>query len=318
MKRISSTIFVFLLLFVLVIIFWQNRYVLSDWITLRNFTPTEEIKTIAENSGFNEKGKTLFYVNKPELLSKETFSQKCQNNKEKTIVLGCYNGSRIYIYDVPDDRLQGVEEVTSSHEMLHAAYDRLNIVEKRRIDELLNEEYKRIDNPRIQNIIAKYREIDPSIVTNELHSILGTEVEFLSAELEKYYSRYFKNRIEVVNLSKKYEETLVKNNKEIEKIDAELIIRRNEIQELAKEIDLRYERINSDKASLEMMRSSGNISSYNSIVNKYNSDVNKYNENVSRYKLLIDEYNQLINKRNNLSTESQKLNESLDSRVKAL
>lgn len=318
MKRISSIFIILLFLSTVMFFTWQNRYALSDWIILRNYIPPEEINSIADSSGFNNNGKKIFFVNKPELLSKETFSQQCQNNKEKTIVLGCYNGSRIFIYDVPEDRLKGVEEVTASHEMLHAAYDRLNIIEKSRIDKLLNEEYKKIDNPRIQNVINKYREIDENIVTNELHSILGTEVEFLSAELENYYSRYFINRIEVVNLSKNYEEVLVKNNKEIDKLDAELLIRRNEIQELAKEIDSLYENIIKERANLDTLRSSSNIASYNSYINQYNSDVNKYNQIVSRYKILIDEYNQLINQRNNLATETQKLNESLDSRVKTL
>ena len=76
-----------------------------------------------------DKGRNLFYVYDPQLLDKDGFNTQC-TIEEQSIVLGCYDGSGIYLYDISDVRLEGVEEVTSAHEMLHAAYGRLSAKEK--------------------------------------------------------------------------------------------------------------------------------------------------------------------------------------------
>ena len=38
----------------------------------------------------------------------------------KTAVLGCYANREISIFNVTDQRLDGIREVTAAHEMLHA------------------------------------------------------------------------------------------------------------------------------------------------------------------------------------------------------
>src|SRR5690606_25698564 len=118
----------------------------------------------------------LFYVHNPELLNKVDFQGKCLHTEE-TIVLGCYiTNSKIYVFDVSDERLHGVEEVTAAHEMLHAAYDRLNAKEKTRIDGMLSEVFNQSTDERLKATVESYRKRDPSVVPNELHSIIGTEI----------------------------------------------------------------------------------------------------------------------------------------------
>lgn len=46
--------------------------------------------------------------------------------------------------------------------------------------------YEKLDNTRIKNVIGLYRKANAN-VSNELHSILGTEVRNLPSDLEAYY-----------------------------------------------------------------------------------------------------------------------------------
>ena len=126
-----------------------------DWWRLRDYAPTQEISLLAESSGMNDRGKKYFYVHDPALLDKAAFTSSCTVGEE-TIVLGCYiTNQRIYLYNVDDERLAGVEEVTAAHEMLHAAYDRLSPAEKERTNALLEEAYSRVTDERLRKKHSK-------------------------------------------------------------------------------------------------------------------------------------------------------------------
>lgn len=298
--------------------FWLNKYAVYDYFTLRGYTPSPEISALAKNSGMNSKGEKVFFVNDPRLSHKEEFSTECSNNKEKTIVLGCYTGRNIYIFDVSDDRLKGVEEVTSAHEMLHAAYDRLTATEKSRIDKLTAKAYQRVNNPRITSLVENYRSNDPTVVPNELHSILGTEVANLGPELEQYYGRYFENRSKVLNLSQEYENVFAELKNQVEKLDADLTLRRAEIEQLETNLNTAENELQNLKNSMQRLSGGGDIGGYNQLVPVYNAKAEQYNASFNQYSSLLSQYNNLVEQRNSLVTEQQDLVKSLDSRVKSL
>ena len=162
---------------------WQ-RQAIFDWWRLRDYTPSNRIVELAANTTMTEDGKHLFYVYHATLQTADEFNQSCDFS-EQSIILGCYvSGRGIYIYDVKDERLNGIHEVTAAHEMLHAAYERLSSKERQKIDALTQKAYEQSANERIRGTVDAYKKRDPSIVPNELHSILGTEVRDLPAELE--------------------------------------------------------------------------------------------------------------------------------------
>lgn len=147
-------------------------------------------------------------ASRAELSDKQAFNQTCGSLKnEQTVVLGCYttHDKRIYVYDIRDQKLDGVRETTSAHEMLHAAYDRLSGGEKEHLHQLLAEQRSKIDNERLLGIVEYYEKAEPGALENELHSLFGTEVRTLTPELERYYARYFSDRSAVVSLKEKYE-----------------------------------------------------------------------------------------------------------------
>lgn len=315
-KFLVSIATVFLLVFGAVW-FWSNKYTVYDFITLRGYSPTPQIEALAQNSGMNDKGKKLFYVNDPKLSGREEFATECQNNKEQSIVLGCYTGKNIFVFDVTDERLAGVEEVTSAHEMLHAAYDRLSVSERNKVDKLTAEAFQRINNPRINSLIENYRKADPSVVPNELHSILGTEVENLGPELEQYYSRYFVNRKAVLEKSQNYEKVFSDIKSQVDKYKADLTLRKAEIENSEAALLSLESSINTLKKRLDGYSSSGQISSYNSLVPEYNRLVNSYNAQYNDYKSLLVQYNNIVEQVNLLVIEQNDLMQSLDSRVKS-
>jgi hypothetical protein len=292
--------------------FAVNSQDIFDWWKLRDYTPSAEIEQLSNSSGMNDYGQKLFYLHDPALLQKSEFRGSCTVGEE-TIVLGCYiSNDRIYIYDVRDDRLDGVEQVTAAHEMLHAAYDRLSPKEKERIDALLNEAYDRLDDLRIQENIASYRQRDPSVVTNELHSILGTEVRELPRDLEEYYSLYFTDRSTVVALAERYVGEFEVREKQIQNFDSQLSQLNGQITR--GDIELQQE-ANALQDELRLVEQLGpSDASYARAVTLYNEKVRSYNARISEVSALVDQYNAIVEERNKIAVEERQLVEAIDTR----
>lgn len=185
-----------------------QRDKIYDWAKLRNYTPSIAVTNLATANSMNDKARHLFYVNHPQLVGdSNTFRADCTVT-EQTIVLGCYHPKQqgIFVYNVSDARLAGIQEVTAAHEMLHAAYDRLSSKDKESVDKMLQDFYDNdLKDQRVLDTIAAYKKSEPNDVVNEMHSVFGTEVANLPVPLEMYYKRYFDDRSKVISYSQKYE-----------------------------------------------------------------------------------------------------------------
>lgn len=294
-----------------------NRQAVYDWYALLDYSPSTEISNLAINAGMSTKATKVFFVYKPEILEKTSFNISCPINEE-TIVLGCYNGKNIYLFNVTDTSLKGIKEVTAAHEMLHAQYDRLSVKEKARVDALIDKELNKLSDSRIKANIEAYRKKDPSIVTNEAHSILGTEVSALDPELEKYYSQYFDDRNKVVKLSADYEAVFTSLKKQIENFDNQLGNLKSEIDTKENALTNQANDLISWSSRLETLKKDNKISEYNSQVYSYNAGVEEYRKNVAYVKSLIGKYNSIVEDRNNLSLQQSNLYQSIDSKSKEL
>ncbi len=294
----------------------NNAQNIIDWWRLRDYTPDARIEAVADRTKMTEEGKKLFYVHDPTLLNKDNFQTSCTVG-ESTIVLGCYVSNQgIYLFDVEEQRLDGVVEVTAAHEMLHAGYDRLSLKEKDRIDKLLTEAYDRIDNVRLRGIIESYRTRDAGVVNNELHSILGTEYRDLPSDLEEYYSKYFSDRLSVVVLAEAYAEEFEKREAQIAEFDSQLGSLNGEITRLQAELTLQDSALQADRKKIESLRS--DPESYNKAVVIYNRNVATYNSGVNNVKSLIEKYNVVVVERNKIAVEERELVEAIDTRQSEL
>src|SRR3989344_8252533 len=121
------------------VLFLLNFNSISDWWKLLEYQPPADVSGLAEKTTMTDPAKRLFYVNHPQILGDpKKFQEECPQY-EQTIVLGCYHNdqSGIFIYDIKEEKLNGIKEVTAAHEMLHAQYERLNDKDKKNVEGLI-------------------------------------------------------------------------------------------------------------------------------------------------------------------------------------
>lgn len=182
-----------------------NRQFIVDQMVIWQYQPTTEISAMVDRTSMTGTATRYFYASRPAVEDSDNFNKNCGRKEQGTAILGCYNGSQIFIYDVTDARLDGVREVTAAHEMLHAAYDRLSDSKRQQVDQLLEVEYNKLkSDAEFTDRMAFYARTEPGERDNELHSVIGTEVSSISPELESYYRQYFTDRSVVTKLHDAY------------------------------------------------------------------------------------------------------------------
>lgn len=295
-----------------------HRQTIYDWARLYHYQPSSVVSQLATDTTMTPDARHIFYVNHPAIQSSSAFNQNCKGQGEQTIVLGCYHGNQlgIYVYDVTDARLQGVEQVTAAHEMLHAAYDRLSAKDKSYIDGLLQDYYNNdVHDQRIIDTINAYKKSEPNDVVNEMHSVFGTEIANLPAPLENYYKRYFTDRSKVVGYATNYESEFTSRKTAITNYDAELTQLKSQIDQQEANLKTKGASIDQQRAQLQQERNAGNIDAYNAGVASFNAQVDAYNNEVNSAKALIDQYNDIVAKRNAIVLEEQQLTQALNSQT---
>lgn len=305
------------LLFILVAVWvFQNRQLLADHLVVASFSPSEQIKVIAERSELTDTGKRIFYATQPLVSEHADFNTQCPRKEEASAILGCYtSGDRIFIYNITNEKLDGMEEVTAVHEMLHAVWQRTGDDEREKLTAQLNAAYARIDDPALKTRMEYYQRTEPDQLVNELHSILGTEAASLSDELEAYYAQYF-NRQAVTALHANYNEAYTTLTERSEAIYATM-------QTLSGSIEQRSTQYNQDIAALNeainvfnTRANAGDFSSQSTfsaersqlLARSESLEVARVaiNTDIAQYEALYAEYQQI-------ASEIQVLNDSTDS-----
>ena len=295
------------------------RQQLVDQFVVWQHPATSDITTVGSRAGLNSTGIFYLAASRTGIVDRTTFNNACGSLlNEKTVILGCYDpaSKRIFVYNIDDQQLDGIRETTASHEMLHAAYDRLLPYEKPRIERLLQEQRKKITDQRILDLIASYEQSEPTEIVNELHSIFGTEVRSLTPELEQYYRRYFSDRQKVIDLKEKYEQVF----SDLENRQNQLV---SELDNLAASVNTRSEQYELDLAT------------FNDDVETFNSwaataAVSESDFYARRSRLVargdelettrqginsdIERYNSLKRELDSLNLQAEELNHSIDSK----
>lgn len=316
MKYSWRRVFGPLLVLVIFVGIFAQRTPLLDWFALRNYSPPAEIAGFADRTSLTEYGKHLLYVNKPQLDNRTAFNQHCPNGAEQSVVLGCYTGDRngIFIYNVTDKQLDGVREVTTAHEMLHQAYDRLTPSKRRQIDTQLQQFAAKLSDQAILEQIASYKKTEPNSLNNEMHSLFGTQIKDLPPALNDYYKQYFVDRTKVVALYDAYRSAFTSRKKQIDAYDAQLAIQKPEIELLQDGLESQLTSLDQMKAQMDARRASGDTAGFNSLVAPYNSKVSAYNSGLEALKQKIETYNDIVNQRNAIADQEQALQRSLSSK----
>lgn len=118
---------------------WQ---MLADEMKASDYVPSDQIIEITDTLRLTRKGKSIFYATHPQLQNKGSFNMRCGSDGQGAYTLGCYykdgendEKEHISIYNTEVDEIREKEvyynfvadrNVTTLHEILHAAYDRLS------------------------------------------------------------------------------------------------------------------------------------------------------------------------------------------------
>lgn len=306
--------FFLLLLLILLGVTWWQRQAITDWIRLYGYTPPPAIAQLAQQTTMTDRAKHLFYLNKPIISGKSQFGQYCKE-QEQAIVLGCYHSDEDGIFLLRIDsssQLHGVMQVTAAHEMLHAAYDRLSASQRTKIDQELQDFYDHgLQDKSVKAEIASYKKTEPHAVVNEMHSIFGTEVSHLPADLEQYYTEYFTNRQAVVAQARQYQQAFRSREQAVDRYDTQLARLKQQIGQHQTELLQQAASLKQRNHQMQAQRQRGDIAGYNAAVPGYNQAVDEFNNLLATAKQEIAQYNEIVKQRNALVVEEQQLAKQL-------
>lgn len=181
------------LIVVVGVAFWQREWIYDFYLGV-TYQPSSEMARIRGDLALTDRGEFLFNAAQPALNEATEFNEHCRNGETEIAVLGCYTGGKIYVYDITDERLNGIRELTSAHELLHANWARMSDEEKVALVEPLTRTFE-ANQSFLESEIDSY---DISERQEELYVRAGTEVADLPEALEKHYAEIFKDQDKVV------------------------------------------------------------------------------------------------------------------------
>ncbi|WGD38513.1 hypothetical protein [Lysinibacter sp. HNR] len=299
-----------------------NRQYITDQVTVWTFTPSSEVVEVKDRLNLTDRGEFVFLASSPTLESSQLFNEQCSNvnHGDGGHVLGCFTGENIHLFKIDDERLNGVVEVTAAHELLHAAYSRLSDAEKEDLNRILLSEYERIgaEKPEIKERMAVYDQLTEAQFVNELHSVLGTEVSGLSAELEEHYATYFTNRQIILDLFNSYHSAFTSLQSQAQEIEAQMRSLGDSIESRRQSYEESITTLNATIAAFNDRAQSGSFSSqaeFQSERNRLLSRADALEAERTTLESDVSKYNELRQKLIALGAESQELNRVLDSNL---
>lgn len=295
----------------------NRQYVYDQW-NAWHYQPSSSINTISERAGLSDKGK--FYLAASDAVVEDAahFNNDCVRQEAKNPILGCYTNLHIYIYNVTNTELDGIEEVTAAHEMLHAAWDRLSDSGRTRIGNMLDAEYAKIATPELKARMDYYSRNEAGERQNELHSILGTEFGNLTPELESYYSQYFTDRKKVVALHDKYESVFTQLTTQADDLYSQLTALGKKISSESAAYNQQATALSAAIQDFNNRAKAGSFTSaaqFNAERASLVAQTNALEAERTSLNAEISSYNDMYTKYQALTVRTQELNNSIDSTV---
>lgn len=238
-----------------------------------------DVADLADATTMTERARRIFLAARPAIEDAPTFAGHCGTDNppdgggSRTHTAGCYVAGRIHLLAPDRAEARGLLYVVAAHELLHAVYSSLGPADRARIDAEL--EAARPGNVRLEERLKPYAGL-PTL-TNEIHSILGSEFDGLSPALEAHYAQYFSDRSAVVAARQRT-----------------LGAREDEIARLRAEVDDLDGRIETLRATMISQRAAGDLRAYNASVDVFNGLIARYNTSIDTLNVKIEEYNGLL------------------------
>ncbi|WP_206447526.1 hypothetical protein [Agrococcus sp. KRD186] len=175
--------------------------------------PDAEVVELADRMFLTAEGRTTFYATQPTLADAEAIETACADavdaGAEGWFTGGCFVGGqhrdadRIFVFRPGDERLAESMVTVAAHELLHAAYARLSLLDRATVDGLVAEAAASVpsDDPVLEQI-ERSTDGDASTRANEQFAYLGSQITLQSgfpAQLEDVYARLFTDRSALVD-----------------------------------------------------------------------------------------------------------------------
>ena len=266
---------------------------------------------IAARLGLTPEGSALLARSSPKLVDRSQLAATCTLDLQLN-VLGCHSPGLITVLAVTDQRLDGMIETTTAHELLHAAWATLQPAERDRLTEQLIAEFEIRAGPDLRERVDAYRAQDPSVVPNELHSILGTELGGLSPVLEEHYRRWFSDRAAVVALATSSMATFDDLRRRVKELDDRIESERRTLDAAEVRLNSRSTDLARRETDLESLADSGRIDEYNAAVGGFNAEVDAYNRALRSQHEAIEAFNRRVDERNDLAAAYRELAAQID------
>lgn len=219
--------------------------------------PTTRIERLADELALTETGRRIFFASRPQIDAASDFQQHCP--LEGDVVLGCYGGKRIYVYEVTDERLSGTIEATAAHELLHAFYDRLSPERAARIDQLVASHVDALPaDDANRTVVEGYSQAQRA---DEWHSRLGIGYADLPPALEAHYAEVFLDRARIVAFTTGATAELDDYSARIDRLSAELEAASEDLATRSAAYDAGITRLNADIEDFNRRADSGRFTS---------------------------------------------------------
>jgi hypothetical protein len=157
--------------------------------------PSLATERMAADAGLTPEARSVFFASSPSLEPREQLAVSCSDDSPE--ILGCYTSADgvIHVISTSHPLLPAVEAGVAGHEVLHAIWSRMSETERFEMSGALRTAWTTLSrDPRLEARMAVYSDLDEAGFTNELHSVLATEVQDIGPELEAHYARYFVDR----------------------------------------------------------------------------------------------------------------------------
>jgi uncharacterized membrane protein len=318
-KTSKATIIFLLLLTMVAVWFVLNRQFVIDFARGYSYKPSSSIISLENELGLTDEGKRLFAASQPQLESASDFNSSCnQKSETNNPILGCYVNQGIYIFDVTNQKLAGIEQTTAAHELLHAAYERMSDSERQTIDTALRSAYQANRTDELAQRMSFYQRTEPGEEANELHSILGTEFNNLGDVLENHYKKYFTSRAKIVAYNKQYNDVFTSISNRLKQLTEAINTSVASINERIRLHNQAVKQLNADQQAFVAKNQRGGFKStaeFNAEQQNLNTRATVLNTERDKISLDIDASDKLRTEYNQLAQEYNQLNQSIDSSV---
>lgn len=293
-----------------------NYGVISDFLVGLSYRPTSEMAEIRESLGLTDTGVRIFNASTPVLQERQEFNQNCREVENASAILGCYRDGKIYVYNIVDEELPGIRELTAAHELLHAVYHRMSNEEKSKWRNDLIKVYHE-NHSVLGDEIELYGDSEKQ---EELYVRAGTEIADLPEILEKHYREIFNDQDKIVGYYNSYIKVFREIEEKLENLYGEISALDEQISAKMAEYEAGIETLNAEIS--EFNDCAGTLNCFSSMYafNKRRAELlakrdtleTLYNE----LSALVDQYNKKVEEYNEYALHGQALNMAINSSEK--